>query len=83
MMTSTTTECSDALVLVEEAYEVIVMQDDDYYLVGVALTLLQTLGSLTDEWPLESFTDEEIELITESTGVCLQQLMTTHEQGEC
>ena len=33
-------------------------------------------------YELEAFTDEEIELITETTVVCLDQLMTPTQQGE-
>ena len=82
-MTRTTTEASDALSLIEEGLTVLLMEDDDYDLPGVAVQMLRCMGSLTEEWPMESFTDGEIELITESTMVCLQQLMATTEQGEC
>ena len=81
-MTQTSTQASDAINLVYEGLSVLTMQDDDYDLPGVAIQLLRTMGSLTDEYPIESFTDDELELITETTLACLNQLMDTAEQGE-
>ena len=81
-MTATTTEASDTIALLQQGFIALVEQDDDYDLPGVAIQMLRCMGTLTDEYPMESFTDEEIELITESTVVCLDQLMTTTEQGE-
>lgn len=81
-MTQTSTQASDAINLVYEGLSVLTVQDDDYDLPGVAIQLLRTMGSLTDEYPIESFTDDELELITETTVACLNQLMDTAEQGE-
>ena len=81
-MTQTSTQASDAINLVYEGLSVLTMQDDEYDLPGVAIQLLRTMGSLTDEYPIESFTDDELELITETTVACLNQLMDTAEQGE-
>lgn len=81
-MTQTSTQASDAINLVYEGLSVLTVQDDEYDLPGVAIQLLRTMGSLTDEYPIESFTDDELELITETTVACLNQLMDTAEQGE-
>ena len=81
-MAPTTTHASDALELIQQGNLAIIEQDDDYDLPGVALQLLRCMGSLTDEFPMEAFTDEEIELISETTVVCLDQLMTPTQQGE-
>lgn len=82
MMAPTTCEASDAIDLISQGYVALLDQDDDYDLTSIACQLLQTMGCLSHEYPMESFTDEEIELLTESTLVCLQQLMMTAEQGE-
>ena len=81
-MRQSTSKATDALCLIQQGLAAITIQDDDYDLAGVAVQMLQCMGALTEEWPQESFTDDEVELITESTVACLEQLMTSTQQGE-
>jgi hypothetical protein len=81
-MRQSTSRATDALGLIQEGLNVISVQDDDFDLTGVAVQMLQCMGALTDEWSQEFFTDDEVELITESTVACLEQLMTSTQQGE-
>ena len=81
-MRQSTSRATDALDLIQRGHTAITIQDDDFDLVGVAVQMLQCMGALTEEWPQESFTDDEVELITESTVACLEQLMTSTQQGE-
>jgi len=46
----------------------------------IAAQTLRTLGSLTEEYPPEYFTDDEIDYIAEATIFCLDNLL--HTQGE-
>ena len=79
-MTHTTTVVSDALTNVEQAlYH---MQNYECDELTIAIQLLRTLGSLTDQYPMEYFTDEEIDLITEATVESIHYVKTQAEQGE-
>jgi len=79
-MTHTTTVVSDALSNVEQAlYH---MQNYECDELTIAIQLLRTLGSLTDQYPMEYFTDEEIDLITEATVESIHYVKTQAEQGE-
>ena len=82
MITPTSCMASDAIELIAQGIVILEEQDYDYDLNTIACQLLQTMGSLTDEYPMEYFTDEEIDLITATTMACLSQLMTQTEQGE-
>ena len=81
-MRQSTSTATDTLALLQQGLTAISVQDDDFDLTGVAVQMLQCMGALTEEWPQESFTDDEVELITESTVACLEQLMTSTQQGE-
>ena len=81
-MTPTTTEVSDGLELIRQGTIALIEQDDDYDLTGVAVQVLRIMGTMTDQYPLEAFTDEEIELITDATVTCLDSLMANAEQGD-
>ena len=76
------TDPSDAISLLVEGYAVLAAKEDDYWLQEVAMQVLQTIGSLTDAFSQECFTDDEIELITQATVICLDTFMTSAEQGE-
>lgn len=76
------TVASDALTLLAEGYSVLATKDDDYCLQEIAMQMLQNIGSLTDEFSQECFTDDEIELITQATVMCLDTFMTSAEQGD-
>ena len=79
-MTRTSTEISDALVTVEEAlYHMMNYECDE---LSIAIGILRTLGSMTDTYPMEYFTDEEIELNTEATIESINYVKTLAEQGE-
>ena len=79
-MTHSSTVISDALTNVEEAlYHMMNYECDE---LTIAIQLLRTLGTLTDEYPMEYFTDEEIDLITEATVESIHYVKTLAEQGE-
>tara|TARA_Y100001963_G_scaffold109296_1_gene151119 strand:+ start:1190 stop:1432 length:243 start_codon:yes stop_codon:yes gene_type:complete len=79
-MTHSSTVISDALTNVEEAlYHMMNHECDE---LTIAIQLLRTLGTLTDEYPMEYFTDEEIDLITEATVESIHYITTQAEQGE-
>ena len=79
-MTHSSTVISDALTNVEEAlYHMMNHECDE---LTIAIQLLRTLGTLTDEYPMEYFTDEEIDLITEATIESIHYVTTQAEQGE-
>ena len=79
-MTHTTTVISDALTNVEQGlYHLQNYECDELTL---AIQILRTLGSLTDNYPMEYFTDEEIDLITEATVESIHYVKTQAEQGE-
>ena len=79
-MTRSSTVISDALTNVEEAlYHMMNHECDE---LTIAIQLLRTLGTLTDEYPMEYFTDEEIDLITEATVESIHYITTQAEQGE-
>ena len=79
-MTHTSTVISDALTNVEQAlYHLMNYECDE---LSIAIQLLRTLGTLTDEYPMEYFTDEEIDLITEATVESIHYVKTLAEQGE-
>ena len=79
-MTHSSTVISDALTNVEEAlYHMMNYECDE---LSIAIQLLRTLGTLTDEYPMEYFTDEEIDLITEATVESIHCVTTQAEQGE-
>ena len=81
-MTPTTTEVSDGLELIRQGTIALLEKDDDYDLTGVAVQVLRIMGDMTDHFPMEAFTDEEIELITDATVTCLDSLMASAEQGD-
>ena len=79
-MTHSSTVISDALTNVEQAlYHMMNYECDE---LTIAIQLLRTLGTLTDEYPMEYFTDEEIDLITEATVESIHYVTTQAEQGE-
>jgi hypothetical protein len=79
-MTHSSTVISDALTNVEQAlYHMMNYECDE---LSIAIQLLRTLGTLTDEYPMEYFTDEEIDLITEATVESIHYVKTQAEQGE-
>ena len=79
-MTHSSTVISDALTNVEQAlYHMMNHECDE---LTIAIQLLRTLGTLTDEYPMEYFTDEEIDLITEATVESIHYVKTLAEQGE-
>ena len=79
-MTHSSTVISDALTNVEQAlYHMMNHECDE---LTIAIQLLRTLGTLTDEYPMEYFTDEEIDLITEATVESIHYVTTQAEQGE-
>ena len=79
-MTHSSTVISDALTNVEQAlYHMMNYECDE---LSIAIQLLRTLGTLTDEYPMEYFTDEEIDLITEATVESIHYITTQAEQGE-
>ena len=79
-MTHTTTVISDALTGVDEAlYHMMNYECDE---LSIAIQILRTLGPLTDEYPMEYFTDEEIDLITDATIESINYIKTQAEQGE-
>ena len=80
MTAPTTTVISDALTNVDNAlYHMMNHECDE---LTIAIQLLRTLGTLTDEYPMEYFTDEEIDLITEATVESIHYVTTQAEQGE-
>ena len=79
-MTHSSTVISDALTNVEEALYHMMNHECDA--LTIAIQLLRTLGTLTDEYPMEYFTDEEIDLITEATVESIHYVTTQAEQGE-
>ena len=79
-MTHTSTAISDALTNVDNAlYHMMNHECDE---LTIAIQLLRTLAVLTDEYPMEYFTDEEIDLITEATVESIHYVTTQAEQGE-
>ena len=79
-MTHSSTVIYDALTNVEEAlYHMMNHECDE---LTIAIQLLRTLGTLTEEYPMEYFTDEEIDLITEATVESIHYVKTQAEQGE-
>ena len=79
-MTHSSTVISDALTNVDEAlYHMMNHECDE---LTIAIQLLRTLGTLTEEYPMEYFTDEEIDLITEATIESIHYVRTQAEQGE-
>ena len=79
-MTHSSTVISDALTNVEEAlYHMMNHECDE---LTIAIQLLRTLGTLTEEYPMEYFTDEEIDLITEATVESIHYVTTQADQGE-
>ena len=80
MTTPTTTVISDALTNVESALYKLMNHECNE--LAVAVQLLRTLAVLTDEYPMEYFTDEEIDLITEATVESIHYVTTQAEQGE-
>ena len=79
-MTNSPTVISDALTNVDEAlYHMMNYECDE---LSIAIQILRTLGTLTEEYPMEYFTDEEIDLITEATIESIHYVKTQAEQGE-
>ena len=79
-MSHSSTVISDALTNVEQALCHMMNYECDE--LSIAIQLLRTLGTLTDEYPMEYFTDEEIDLITEATVESIHYITTQAEQGE-
>ena len=79
-MTHSSTTISDALTNVDNAlYHMMNHECDE---LTIAIQILRTLGTLTEEYPMEYFTDEEIDLITEATVESIHYVKTQAEQGE-
>ena len=79
-MTHSSTIISDALTHVDNAlYHMMNHECDE---LSIAIQILRTLGTLTEEYPMEYFTDEEIDLITEATVESIHYVKTQAEQGE-
>lgn len=79
-MTNSSTVISDALTHVDEAlYHMMNYECDE---LSIAIQILRTLGTLTEEYPMEYFTDEEIDLITDATIESINYIKTQAEQGE-
>ena len=79
-MTNSPTVISDALTGVDEAlYHMMNYECDE---LSIAIQILRTLGTLTEEYPMEYFTDEEIDLITDATIESINYIKTQAEQGE-
>ena len=79
-MTHSSTVISDALTNVDEAlYHMMNYECDE---LSIAIQILRTLGTLTEEYPMEYFTDEEIDLITDATIESINYIKTQAEQGE-
>ena len=79
-MTHSSTIISDALTNVDNAlYHMMNHECDE---LTIAIQILRTLGTLTEEYPMEYFTDEEIDLITEATVESIHYVKTQAEQGE-
>ena len=79
-MTHSSTIISDALTNVDNAlYHMMNHECDE---LTIAIQILRTLGTLTEEYPMEYFTDEEIDLITEATIESIHYVKTRAEQGE-
>ena len=79
-MTNSSTVISDALTNVDEAlYHMMNYECDE---LSIAIQILRTLGTLTEEYPMEYFTDEEIDLITDATIESINYIKTQAEQGE-
>ena len=79
-MTHSSTIISDALTNVDNAlYHMMNHECDE---LTIAIQILRTLGTLTEEYPMEYFTDEEIDLITEATVESIHYVKTRAEQGE-
>ena len=79
-MTHSSTIISDALTNVDNAlYHMMNHECDE---LSIAIQLLRTLGTLTEEYPMEYFTDEEIDLITDATIESINYIKTQAEQGE-
>lgn len=72
-----TYEASRAITLISEGYDLLHWgpKDGTYDLIQVSVQLLQTMGSLTDEYSIEHFTDDELTLISETTIACLTTLV--------
>jgi hypothetical protein len=79
-LTNSPTVISDALTGVDEAlYHMMNYECDE---LSIAIQILRTLGTLTEEYPMEYFTDEEIDLITDATIESINYIKTQAEQGE-
>jgi hypothetical protein len=77
---TTATTISDALYSIQDGLEVLQQYDTEGNLT-LACGILRTLGSMTDKYPIEYFTDEELDLITEATIESIHTVRT-YTEGE-
>jgi hypothetical protein len=80
-MNFTTTEMSNALTVLDEGAHLLIHEPDhpNYFL--ITLQLMNTIGTLTDQYTPDHFTDEEIDFLSNLTSMCIdiiRDAVTTH-----
>lgn len=71
-MNFTTTEMSNCLTVLDEGAFILTNQPDHPNHLLIAMQLINTIGTLMDQYTPDHFTDEEIDFVTDLTSMCIE-----------
>ena len=71
-MNFTTTEMSNCLTVLDEGALILTNQPDHPNHLLIAMQLINTIGTLMDQYTPDHFTDEEIDFVTDLTSMCIE-----------
>ena len=80
-MNVTTTAATDALIILDEGAYILDRNPDHPNYLLIARQLINTIGSLMDQYTPDYFTDEEIDFISDLISMCIEIIgdeATTH-----
>ena len=80
-MIDTTTDATDALTVLDEGAYILANDPDHPNYLHIAMQLINTIGTLMDQYTPDHFTDEEIDFISDLTFMCIEVIgdaATTH-----
>ena len=71
-MIFTTTEMSNALTVLNEGAYILVNEPDHPNHLHIAMQMINTIGTLMDQYTPDHFTDEEIDFVANLTTECIE-----------
>ena len=70
-MIDTTTDATDALIILDEGAYILTNEPDHPNYLHIAMQLINTIGTLMDQYTPDHFTDEEIDFVSSLTSMCI------------